>query len=294
MMTITEAIKTWETVNKRIVSPSTFRRYMVVYRQFETAFAGVEVRDIDRAMFADWFNDLYGEAKPSTWNVSRSALHNLYALLSDLEEADPKALALVKRQRIPADKPEAMTRPQVEKLLADEMVTARERALYAMLYESAARVSELLALNVPDLDLVGRHSRVTRKGGARDTITWLDGASYALAVYLDGRTEGPLFVTDRLGKSNRVNPDDTDPEGHARVSYGWESSMFREVADRLFPDAHFTIHSLRVAALTHAAEDEVSLPLLMAMSGHKSVKSLAGYTRVSPARYVQFRQGRGK
>ncbi|WP_454561920.1 tyrosine-type recombinase/integrase [Mycobacterium haemophilum] len=43
----------------------------------------------------------------------------------------------------------------------------------------------------------------------------------------------------------------------------------------------FTLHQLRHSALTHAAEDGASTPMLMKMSGHTSVRSLAKYARPS-------------
>ncbi len=46
----------------------------------------------------------------------------------------------------------------------------------------------------------------------------------------------------------------------------------------LFP---MGLHQLRHSALTHDAEDGTSTPMLMARSGHTSVRSLAKYARVS-------------
>ncbi|WP_406344814.1 tyrosine-type recombinase/integrase [Streptomyces sp. NBC_01578] len=42
-----------------------------------------------------------------------------------------------------------------------------------------------------------------------------------------------------------------------------------------------TLHQLRHSALTPAAEDGASTPMLMAFSGHASVRSLAKYARPS-------------
>jgi integrase/recombinase XerC/integrase/recombinase XerD len=41
-----------------------------------------------------------------------------------------------------------------------------------MLYETAARAGEVLALNIEDLDLANRRAKVRRKGGAIDIIVW--------------------------------------------------------------------------------------------------------------------------
>jgi integrase/recombinase XerD len=52
-------------------------------------------------------------------------------------------------------------------------------------------------------------------------------------------------------------------------------ALFTEAADGA------TLHQLRHSALTHDAEDGTSTPMLMARSGHTSVRSLAKYARVS-------------
>ncbi|MEV4187598.1 tyrosine-type recombinase/integrase [Streptosporangium canum] len=53
----------------------------------------------------------------------------------------------------------------------------------------------------------------------------------------------------------------------------------RDVTD--LPGGPYTLHQLRHSGLTHAAEDGASTPMLMALSGHTSVRSLAKYARVS-------------
>ncbi|WP_245974802.1 site-specific integrase [Thermomonospora umbrina] len=42
-----------------------------------------------------------------------------------------------------------------------------------------------------------------------------------------------------------------------------------------------TLHQLRHSRLTHLAEDGWSAPMLMALSGHENIRSLAIYTNVS-------------
>jgi integrase len=53
----------------------------------------------------------------------------------------------------------------------------REKTLWRMLYETAGRAAEVLALDSEDLDLRNRRARVRRKGGAIDVIVWLTGTA---------------------------------------------------------------------------------------------------------------------
>jgi len=69
-----------------------------------------------------------------------------------------------------------------------------------MLYETAARSAEVLALDVEDLDLPNRCARVRRKGGAIDIIDWHGQAAAAAA-------EGPQVrpgVRDRAEGAGAV------------------------------------------------------------------------------------------
>jgi integrase/recombinase XerC/integrase/recombinase XerD len=73
------------------------------------------------------------------------------------------------RRRSPARTvPRALSRADVERLLTCDDIAIRERTLWRMLYETAARSAEVLAMDVEDLDLPSRRAKVRRKA-ARST-----------------------------------------------------------------------------------------------------------------------------
>lgn len=67
------------------------------------------------------------------------------------------------------------------------------------------------------LDTANRRARVTRKGGATDVIVWQTATARLLPRYLKGRTDGPLFVTERRARVD-LPPSDLDSCGRARRS----------------------------------------------------------------------------
>ena len=117
-------------------------------------------------------------------------------------------------------------------------------------------------------------ARVRRKGGAIDVIVWQTGTARLLPRLLKGRKSGPVFVTDRKARV-QLPAADLDPSGRARLSYQQAEALFSEASGGA------TLHQLRHSALTHDAEDGTGTPMLMARSGHTSVRSLAKYARVS-------------
>jgi integrase len=74
----------------------------------------------------------------------------------------------LERRRERVDRTRALTRSQLERLFARRDLSLRERTLWRLLYETAARASEALSINVEDLELENKRVRVRSKGG--DTV----------------------------------------------------------------------------------------------------------------------------
>jgi integrase len=67
------------------------------------------------------------------------------------------------RRKEHSDTTRALPRARIERLLSRRDIPLREKTLWRMLYETAARASEILALNVEDLDLEQRRTPVRSK-----------------------------------------------------------------------------------------------------------------------------------
>jgi integrase len=181
-------------------------------------------------------------------------------------------LPVIGYRRLRPVRTRARTRAEVARILGLP-ASLREKTLWTLAYESAARAGELLGLDVGDLDLANRRAVVTSKGGAREWVTWNTGTAQLLPRLLKGRREGPVFTT-RGASRVVVAVVDQAPDGAARLSYRRAEELFKAATGA-------TLHQLRHSALTHLAEDGASAPTLMTKSRHRSIVSLAGYARPS-------------
>jgi integrase len=77
------------------------------------------------------------------------------------------------RAKPPPQRARARSRTAIEQLLAHPELSLRERTLWALLYESAARAREILLLDVTDLDRPNRRAIVRRKGTVN--LVWPSG-----------------------------------------------------------------------------------------------------------------------
>ncbi len=195
------------------------------------------------------------------------------------------------RPKVVIDTTRALTRTQIEALWRLN-VRLREKTLWRMLYDTAARANEILNLDIEDLDLANKRARVVGKGGRTDWVHWQTGTAHLLPRMMDGRRRGPLFLADRM-PTRAVATADLCPEtGRARLSYRRAAELFERHTRRLaHPDATddelagldgWTLHQLRHSALTHEAEDGTNTPTLLARSRHASMRSLERYARPGP------------
>ncbi|MGW2156990.1 tyrosine-type recombinase/integrase [Nonomuraea sp. NPDC001699] len=149
-----------------------------------------------------------------------------------------------------------------------------------LLYETAARAAEILALNVEDLDLEHRRAPVRSKGGATEWVYWDSGAAHLLPRLLwllDGstRTHGPLFLSERRPARRPAAVDICPHTGRARLGY----DRARVPLDKY---AGLDLHQLRHSAATHLGDAEVPLRLIMGKTRHKNPRTAMRYVKPGP------------
>lgn len=229
---------------------------------------------------AEWFGRRWGSAATATHNVRLDAIRSAANWWQDQGWIEAQPARRIRRHKRPDDRARAIPRDDLDAFLTRDSLHIRDRTLYRMLYESAARAEEVLSLDVDKLEMPNRRARVTRKGGAEDTVTWRTGTARLLPRMLDGRRSGPLYLTHRRARVELPPSDVDQASGRARLSYRRAAEGFEQATAKM-PEGPWTLHQLRHSALTHAAEDGASTPTLLAFSGHADVRSLARYARVS-------------
>ncbi|WP_308126063.1 tyrosine-type recombinase/integrase [Nonomuraea ceibae] len=193
--------------------------------------------------------------------------------------AAPSVPAEAERRKENADETRAVAKTAIHRLLSRRDIPLREKTLWRMLYETAARASEILALNVEDLDLEHRRAPVRFKGGAIEWVYWDSGTAHLLPRLLrlpDGtcRTRGPLFLSERRPVPARRPPaaDICPYTGRARLGY----DRARVLLDKY---AGLDLHQLRHSAATHLGEAEVPLQLIMGKTRHKNPRTAMRYVK---------------
>ncbi len=173
--------------------------------------------------------------------------------------------------------PKALSVAEVERLLAAPTgagpLVLRDRAMLELLYGAGLRISELVGLDVDDLDPVERLVPVRGKGDAHRLVPYGELAADALDAWLvQGRPatspRGPaVFVNARGGRLTR--------QGAWKLITGHAERV--DLADRVSP------HTLRHSFATHLLDGGADVRAVQELLGHASVTTTQIYTLVSRA-----------
>ncbi|MGV9386513.1 tyrosine-type recombinase/integrase [Nonomuraea sp. NPDC003707] len=229
--------------------------------------------------------DRWEAAAAATWNRHLSALVSFttWAQRQDLLATNP-ARRLTRRKTVRRGD-RAIPQARLEKLFTDDRHPLRERVLWRLLYETAARAEEILDLDIDDLDLEYRRARVTSKGGATEYVHWATATARLLPRLLQGGQAGPVVLAGRRaptsGHRAPAAADICPVTGRGRLSYPRAEHLFKTASTALDPHGHgWTLHQLRHSALTHLAAAGRTAPELQAKSRHQHLSSLGHYVRL--------------
>ena len=145
-------------------------------------------------------------AAAATWNRHLSALTSFTAWAGRQEILTANPGRRLERRKPARRGDRSIPRARLDKLLTDDRHGLRERVLWRMLYETAARAEELLSLDIEDLDLEFRRGRVRSKGGAIEYVHWATGTARLLPRLLRGRASGPLFLAGARPRLRAARP----------------------------------------------------------------------------------------
>lgn len=175
--------------------------------------------------------------------------------------------------------PKAMSVDEVIRLIdacpnaeAATPLNLRDRALVEMLYSTGARITELLDLDIDDLDAKNRWVKVRGKGGKERIVPLGDPALEAVDQYrvrgretLNKKGSPALFLNRSGNRMGRQSGFKVVSEAAERAGLG-----------------HVSPHTLRHSFATHLLEGGADVRVVQELLGHASVATTQIYTKVSP------------
>jgi integrase/recombinase XerC len=265
---------------ERNVSPYTVRNYKADLLDFFYFLKKkkADSLEVDRQVLRDYLTYLtkQGIVKAS---IARklSAIRSFYRYLVREKIISANPIEMVSSPKLDKRLPSFLTLEEVERLLnAPDLSTPqgqRDRALLELLYASGLRVSELVNLNLNQIDLDTNEIRVWGKGSKERMVLMGEPAAEALRNYLkQGR---PKLLAEKRGNALFLNRyGQRLPERRVQrilEQYAKKS----DIGKRVHP------HMLRHTFATHLLDGGADLRVVQELLGHARLSSTQIYTHVT-------------
>jgi integrase/recombinase XerD len=209
-----------------------------------------------------------------------AAVRMFHAFLLREGEAPADPSEGVVRPRVPRTLPKPLTISEVESILAvpgdADLPGLRDRAILEVLYGAGLRISELVGLDVDDVDLDEGSVRVMGKGNKERIVPLGRFAARAVKAYLTRAR--PSLARERSGAALLLN------QRGGRLTRQGATKILKACAARAGLRKRVTPHMFRHSFATHLLEGGADIRVVQELLGHASLATTQIYTLVTGER----------
>ena len=261
---------------------------------------------VDLGLLTDYVSSLRGKRSYRDTTTARkvAALKSFFNFLVQEEAVKEDPTEFLSAPRVGRNLPKFLSEEEVEKLLehaAKERSSEgkRDRAMLEMLYATGLRVTELVSLNIEDVNLREGYVRCIGKG-SRERITYIyPSAVQVLQEYIqearpllllpagatkpkaDNDRNGMEIQNERNGKPGATEKALFINHRGDRLTRQWVWTVLKVYAKKASLDVPITPHTLRHSFATHMLQGGASLRHVQELLGHSSITTTQVYTHLT-------------
>lgn len=264
--------------DEKHASANTISSYMRDLKQFASYASDRQLSagDVTENHVSTYLDYLAGQGK-SNATVTRSlaSLKGFFGYLVNKSILSENPASHITAAKTEKKLPQVLTGKEVERLLAQpkctDMKGYRDKAMLEMLYATGIRVSELISMNITDVNLAGSFIRCESKGKER-IIPLYPAAVDALAVYIQNIRPKMIADIDEQALFVNVNGDRMSRQGFWKIVKSYQ--------EKAHIDKDITPHTLRHSFATHLLENGADIRSIQEMMGHSDISSTQVYAQL--------------
>ena len=258
---------------------NTLNSYARDLNQFQTwlmANGITDLKKVKKETVNEYLQYMSGKGKsPATVTRSTASIRSFYNYMLREGRVKTNPAKAVTSQKVERKYPEILTNREVELFLEQPKCVDekgfRDHAMLELLYATGIRVSELIGLNVEDVNLTVGFIRCTTHGKER-IIPLYTAAVKALREYMEKIR--PRIIADENQQALFVN---MSGERMSRQGFWKIVKHYQETAGI---SKDITPHTLRHSFAVHLLENGADLRSIQEMLGHADISSTQIYTHV--------------
>lgn len=224
-----------------------------------------------------------GESSYSAATMARkiATLRSFHKWLESRGIIESNPMVLIRTPKQAKRLPKAISVDDVERLLSapdtGSLLGSRDRAMLETLYSTGIRVSELVGINIGDIDEAGQALVVRGKGRKERIVPLGSHAITAISHFLAMRRE-----------ATRDTPDPTNAlfinKQGSRISTRSVRRKVSKYLEQVGLDPSISPHTLRHSFATHLLDNGADLRAVQELLGHQSLSTTQVYTHLTTQR----------
>ena len=236
---------------------------------------------VDLNLLNDYIGDLRGPKGYRDTTTARkvAAIRSFFGFLFENGAINQDPTESLGAPRVGRSLPKFLSKEEVARLLAFAYQAGgnegqRDATILELLYATGLRVSELVSLNVNDIDMQESYIRCWGKGSKerivylypkalREVKSYLEQARVALVG--NRKSENALFVNHR----------------GERLTRQWIWNILKNYGEKAGIQQRITPHTLRHSFATHLLQNGASLRHVQELLGHSSISTTQVYTHLT-------------
>ena len=278
MLDLVRAYENYLTKVKQ-ASANTISSYMRDIRQFAAWLStaeGKDVVDATQSNIADFMAWMEQEGKSgATISRALASLKNFYSYVVSTGFLETTPVTSIKVERGEKKLPSILTGKEIELLLSQPVCVDakgfRDKAMLEVMYATGIRVTELIDLNITDVNL---DLGVIKCAGQKKTraIPLYPAALNALKVYIETVRSGMISDVDEIALFVNVNGTRMSRQGF------WKILKYYQGTAHIAKD--ITPHTLRHSFAVHLLENGADIGSVQELMGHSDISSTQLYTHL--------------
>ncbi len=253
-------------------SSHTLLNYKIDLEEFSTFLGKTAITDVDYSVLRRFLAQIRSKSlKPRSIARKLSSLRSFFKYLQREKIVSSNPAALLVTPKLDKPLPHFLSEQEAIKMMdapsEDKVSQLRDKAIFETLYSTGIRVSELVGLDIDDVDFISNIIRVMGKGRKERLVPIGDKALEAIQRYIDRRSQKDNILF--LNKNS------------TRLSTRGVSNIINKYVTKQAIAQHVTPHMFRHSFATHLLNAGADLRSVQELLGHVNLSTTQIYTHLT-------------
>ena len=257
-----------------------YKNDLKVYQEFLNKNNIKKISGIKSKHIKDFLRERSSE-ETTTIAHNLTVIKNFHKYLLKEKLLQKDVSEFIERPRLKKTLPKSLSIEDVDKLLDIKLNTPfdyRNKAMLELMYGCGLRVSELINLEINDIDIINCQIRILGKGSKERDIPLGEYSIDYLKKYLN--------VRNSLLKNKPCNKLFVNNHGNGMTRQGFFKNLKKLLKEKNL-NPNISPHTLRHSFATHLLNRGADLRSIQEMLGHSDISTTKIYTKVSDEKVIE-------